>query len=401
MLVMNLVGMAVVLAGTSAAPEPKTASYVSGQGEQPFVELWTSGDLFRRGDRAHVWFRTDIDAYVTVLRIDTDGRVRVLYPEQPWQDNFVPGGYRIEVSPHAGGYGAYAFVVDDYPGQGYLFAIASLEPFEYRRLIRGDVWDYRAIGLRGQVTGDPYVAVMDIIDEIALDPYATSYDVYPYHVERRFEYPRFLCYDCHEHVSYDRWDPYRYSCVRFRIVVHDDPYYYPTRVYRGTRVVYTRPHRIEPRYVFKDRDPGTPYLTRARRPGERDVRNRTVTDPNDRGRVVSPRPETRERAPRAIDELRRQLKSVPRSSGIDVRRRASPSDTARTLRKPRLERRTPARASTGDPRRAAPKDPPTRKPVIKPAPKSQSTPPIRKRPDNSKSKPQVKRRPRPRPEPAG
>src|SRR5258706_7932369 len=34
--------------------------------------------------------------------------------------------------------------------------------------------------------------------------------------------------------------------------VYDDPWYYPYRYYGGTRVVFVRPLRPQPRYIFKD-----------------------------------------------------------------------------------------------------------------------------------------------------
>lgn len=402
MVQLSFTGMIAVLWGAAPHVEP-THPTLDGIADQPYIELWTSSEVLRRGDRAYVWFRTDTDAYVTVLRIDTDGRVRVLFPYQPWQDNLVPGGYRMEISEEPRGYGSHAFIVDDYPGQGYVFAIASLEPFDYRRVSRGDLWDYHAIGFRGEVTNDPYVAVMDIIDEIAFDPYGVSYDVYPYYVERRYEYPRFLCYDCHEHVPYAQWDPYRYSCVRFRIVVHDDPYYYPTRVYRGSRVVYTRPHRVEPRYVFKDREPGVAYVTRASRPRDDDARRRApAAREGDRLRVRSPdraSPSARGaqvgQGGRALDALRRQLRPVPKAPASETRRRTVQPDTNRVLPKPKLERRTPARRSATPSKATTP----TRRPVVKPStPRGSSAnrgqqPKTRDRQSSSaRTKPQVKRR---------
>ncbi|HEX4627791.1 MAG TPA: hypothetical protein VH137_03295, partial [Gemmatimonadales bacterium] len=65
--------------------------------------------------------------------------------------------------------------------------------------------------------------------------------------------------------------------VRFRIVVFDDPYYYPYRYYGGTRVVFTRPFRPEPRFIFKDRQASDLFITRVReRPVNTDDRRRDV-----------------------------------------------------------------------------------------------------------------------------
>lgn len=244
------------------------AALLTSQG--PEIELWTDrgdGTVYHRSERVRVYFRTDQDAYVTVLRVDTDGRVRVLFPADPWDDNFARGGRAYEVRYREV---RYAFDIDEYPGQGYVFGIATLDPFDYSGIVRGDHWEYAAIADGGRITGDPYVAVQDVVDLIVPANYdGYGYDLATYYVEQFYDYPRFLCYDCHSYVAYTYWDPYRYSCNRFRIVVYDDPYYYPARVYAANRVVYRRVARIEPRYVFKDRTAADAYVVRVRqRPAE-------------------------------------------------------------------------------------------------------------------------------------
>src|SRR5436189_4460014 len=95
---------------------------------RPRVEVWTDrGDSpSASGPGVRVHFRADRDAFVTILRVDTDGRVRVLFPREPWEDNFARGGREYEVQ---GGNDRDAFYIDDYPGVGYLFAVASADPF--------------------------------------------------------------------------------------------------------------------------------------------------------------------------------------------------------------------------------------------------------------------------------
>ena len=60
------------------------------------------------------------------------------------------------------------------------------------------------------------------------------------------------------------WNPYGYWCTDFRVVIHDDPYYYPVYRYRGDRVVYTRPLAPRsPMFEFKARavgEPATPLI---------------------------------------------------------------------------------------------------------------------------------------------
>jgi hypothetical protein len=241
---------------------------------RPRVQVWTDRgeDPYASGQAVRVHFRTEQDAYVTIIRIDTDGRVRVLFPREPWEDNFVRGARDYEVQGHSD---RDAFSIDDYPGVGYIFAIAAADPFSYDGLERNDHWDYRVIA-NGRVHGDPYVAVTDLAQRMVPDGYsAWDYDLVSYYVQQHYDYPRFLCYDCHSYVSYSAWRPYDYTCVRFRIVVFDDPYYYPYRTYGDSRVVFTRPLRPEPRFIFKDRQGSDAFITRVReRPVTGDARRR-------------------------------------------------------------------------------------------------------------------------------
>ena len=268
--------------------------------DRPRVEVWTDrgDDPYATGQGVRVHFRTEQDAYVTILRIDTDGRVRVLFPREPWEDNFARGGRDYEVP---GRDSRYAFSIDDYAGVGYIFAVVARDAFVYDALQSHDHWDYRAIA-DGRIHGDPYVAVTDLAERIVPPGYGDwDYDLAPYYVERHYDYPRFLCYDCHSPVNYSSWSPYDYSCVRFRIVVYDDAYYYPYRTYGATRVVFTRPLRPEPRFIFKDRQASDAFITRVRaRPVDDDRRREVGVRSRDRdGTGVVPQPPVLPR-PRSI-----------------------------------------------------------------------------------------------------
>jgi hypothetical protein len=186
-----------------------------------------------------------------------------------------------------------------------VFAIASEDPFTYDDIVRGDHWDYHTIS-DGRVRGDPYVVVSDIADKISRET-DYDYDVSQYYVEKHYDYPRFVCYDCHTYTSWRAWDPYGSYCSRFRIVVYDDWYYYPYR-YRNGGVYVGRPYRPGPRYVFKDSDPRNDYLTRvAERPRGLDdsrrptiERDRTSADVGGRGAIPAPA-SPRRRAPTGTD----------------------------------------------------------------------------------------------------
>src|SRR6266480_3843179 len=195
--VLNLIWLLSLVMAQTESPSTRPVSVEN----RPRVEVWTDrGDSpYASGQGVRVHFRADRDAFVTILRVDTDGRVRVLFPREPWEDNFARGGGDYEVP---GGHDRDAFYVDDYPGVGYLFAVAAADPFVYDGIQSKDHWDYRLIA-DGRVRGDPYVALTDLAQRIVPDGYADwDYDIAPYYVQQHYDYPRFLCYDCHTYVSY-------------------------------------------------------------------------------------------------------------------------------------------------------------------------------------------------------
>lgn len=322
------------------------------------VSVWTErDDPYARGEQARVYLDLDEASYVAVFRVDTDGRIRVLFPRDPWRESYVGPEEGVEVSGPRGG---SAFVVDDDPGVGYLFAVASAEPLDFREFTRGDYWDDRLIG-GGRIQGDPYVRLTDFAARLA--PHGDyDYDISPYYVDRRFDYPRFVCYDCHTYASYNDWDPYRTACSRYRVVIRDDPRYYPYR-YGGRNAVAQRLAHPGPRYVFRDADPrhaAVSHAEGASRRFDEDV-GRTSDDVGGPGSVPAPRFESLRRRdletvpedsptrqvieqPRRADQGRKAAEPEPRERGDSSRgkpdglRPAPPAQTAQ-----------PAPQSTGEP----------------------------------------------------
>jgi hypothetical protein len=333
------------------ALSPRVAVRVETEGQ---VAVWTDrDDPYDRGDGARVYVSAERPAHVAVFRVDTDGRLRVLFPREPWGDSWVRESGRLEV---AGARGGRAFAVDDDPGVGYLLAVASPRPLDFDDIARGDHWDYRAIE-GGRIAGDPYVALADLAARIAPDD-DYDYDISPYYVERRYEYPRFVCYDCHAYAKYDEWDPYRRACARFRVVIYDDPRYYPYRAGRGRNVVVQRAHRPEPRFVFRDADPEREYVTRVPTGGageyrQRQTIGRTSRDVGGPGSVPAPSLSADRPAPRMAPPLRAvPSPPEPEEPGErETRRRLEPDPSAApptTVRPSRREAPKEPR-STGEP----------------------------------------------------
>jgi len=148
--------------------------------------------------------------------------------------------------------------VNEQPGVGYYFMVATEEPldlsgFTYRTDVQR--WDLSSVG--ETVYEDPYLAIDDYIAAIIPNWEVASYalDFLKYDVGEEYSFPRFLCYDCHSYRSYSSWNPYLYACTSFRIVIWDDPYFYPAYRYSGTRVVYPYLILNRPRYAVAARGP--------------------------------------------------------------------------------------------------------------------------------------------------
>ncbi|UCC25357.1 MAG: DUF4384 domain-containing protein [Gemmatimonadales bacterium] len=232
--------------------------------DEPSVEarIWLDrGDepVVDRGDRVRVYYRTSADGYLAIFHIDTNGAVSLLFPASPEADHWVRGGqdYRL-LFPRS----SYWFVDED-PGIGYFFILASPTPLDFRDFRyswAGDGWDLSFVGRT--VHDDPFVAMDEYIARLIPEWEYADYalDWVEYNVGDQHDYPRFLCYDCHGFSPYSAWNPYLSACTSFQVVIYNDPWYYPVNRYRGTRVVYVRPPVWrQPRFVFKERGVGEPW----------------------------------------------------------------------------------------------------------------------------------------------
>jgi hypothetical protein len=315
------------------------------------LAVWTDRDEpYRRGDGARVYLRAERPAHLAVFRVDTDGRIRVLFPGEPWGETYVGAARQFEVT---GGRGGRSFIVDDDPGVGYLFAIASTRPLDFKDIARGDYWDYRLVD-GGRIRGDPYVALAGLAERLAPGG-DYDYDISPYYVEQRYDYPRFVCYDCHAYAKYDEWDPYRQACARFRVVIHDDPRFYPYRSGRGRNIVVAHPPRPGPRFVFRDADPRSNYVTRQRgAPVERrsdEEAGRTSRDVGGRGAVPAPALSSSQRTPRMAPPLKAVPSRRPVGEGRpEERRRTEPAAKPEVPKGLRPSKEDARRAPTARPR---------------------------------------------------
>jgi len=113
----------------------------------PNVDVWfDQGNEFDRGQPGRIMYTGDAGSYVAVLRVDTDGRLTVLSPRQPNGRSRFSGSREGAMVP---------FQADPAEGVGYVFAVASRTPFDFRNYRgRGNSWNTGTLGQRGAV--DPF-----------------------------------------------------------------------------------------------------------------------------------------------------------------------------------------------------------------------------------------------------
>jgi len=201
------------------------------------VEVWTdqgNDAVYQPGDVIQLKVRTNQDSHLLVYEIDSEGYVRVLFPERGRSD--VIESRRTYRLPSADS--EEELVVEKPTGQGYIVALASLDPFDrlpwYLRPYDpqgaevgyvGEPDDTEGITSEGRISGDPFVAMERIRRGVVrdagdVDAFATAY--VSYYVHERVRYPRYICNDCHRPGHYawwDGWDPYYSTCsvVDFRV----------------------------------------------------------------------------------------------------------------------------------------------------------------------------------------
>ncbi|MBX3146677.1 MAG: DUF4384 domain-containing protein [Gemmatimonadales bacterium] len=170
------------------------------------IRLWLdNGRQYREGDRARAQVESRDDGYLIVFNYDTEGRLRVLFPVDPGDDNFVRGGRRYEIR----GRGDRESFLVGRDGVGLVYAAVSADPFRFGGLEQAGNWDYARVSIPER-SSDPEADITDLLESMASNR-GFDYDVVQYQVygvTRRY-------------IVANMWDPYwdDYYC---------HPYYRPS-----------------------------------------------------------------------------------------------------------------------------------------------------------------------------
>jgi hypothetical protein len=165
----------------TAAPATSLAA-AAPAGEDPPIRVWFNSDgNYAVGDRAKVYTKAREDGYLIVLRADAAGRVRVLYPLDPRDDQRITGGKKYELKSRAG---REAFVADDTTGHGTVVAGYARSPFRVDEFVQEGRWDLRALSAR--LGDDPEAGLIDLVRRMRADGDPLEYDVETYVVSQQY-----------------------------------------------------------------------------------------------------------------------------------------------------------------------------------------------------------------------
>jgi hypothetical protein len=146
----------------------------------PQVRVWLDDNSLRVGDIIRPYAVTEPGAYLTVVRVTTDGELRVLYPQQPRnQTRYRDGQFANDRLPINGD---AAWTVKEGSGNGFVFAIASYYKFDYSYYSNSETsqwWSTARLASAGRY-GSPFEIVRRFVEEISegSDSYSMDYIMY-------------------------------------------------------------------------------------------------------------------------------------------------------------------------------------------------------------------------------
>ena len=203
------VAAAAVFAAGPAAISAQTASprvfTPTDRGQDPpAVDVWIDRLSYDYGQRIRANFASEPGAYITIMRVTTDGELRVMYPERPSRQQQYREGHTVDTRMSYTGTPTY--YTYESGGTGFVFAIASFRRFDYRYYSSGDNWNVARLANSGRY-GDPFEIVRMFVDR-TLGGSDYTLDYVAYEVESRNVRSRYAT-----RYSYNSFDDYYDRCL--------------------------------------------------------------------------------------------------------------------------------------------------------------------------------------------
>ena len=88
------------------------------------------GATYYRGEELKITFRADINSYITILNIQSDGRIKVLFPNKYVSNNYVAGGVNYSL-PTSNASLDYGITASSDRGKEIIYVVASDSPLGF------------------------------------------------------------------------------------------------------------------------------------------------------------------------------------------------------------------------------------------------------------------------------
>ena len=246
-------------------PDPE-ATQNSYPNDAPQVDVWLDEYSYRYGDIIRPKFAAENGAFVTILRVTSDGELRVLYPVRPgYQQRYREGQLANDRIPTTDA----AFYLKESSGTGFIFAIASFNRFDYSYYSSGNFWSTARLANAGRF-GNPYEIVRSFAEETVGGDgeYSIDYEMYTVDgLSNRSRYARrYAGYSFNDYLEscFDTFGPsYYYYCRSANfyggpLIIVNNPTPQPQRPVGGKRMY---PKRMIP-------DPMLPHVPLQPQPAE-------------------------------------------------------------------------------------------------------------------------------------
>jgi hypothetical protein len=197
-----LAAMASALSAQTASPRvfsPRESS------NAPQIDLWLDEVQYNVGERIAPHFESEPGAFVTIVRVTSDGDVRVLYPQRPRDQREYE---RAQLVNDRVPYSSLdrRFEVYESEGMGFVFAIASFSKFNYGYFTAGNDWSLNH--LASIRYGDPFEIVRRFADRTLGDGSDFAMDYVSYQVYNDGPRSRYA-----SRYNYNTYDDYYDSCL--------------------------------------------------------------------------------------------------------------------------------------------------------------------------------------------
>jgi hypothetical protein len=202
-------------AGAQSDPRVYTPRFDDeGSSDVPHVQVWLENRSLDNGDVIRPYVTSDPGAYLTIVRVTTDGQLQILYPYQPReQAPYNPARFSNDRVPMTGGSG---FVVRESTGNGFIFAIASYYRFNYSYYSSRGYWSATRLASASRF-GTPFQIVRSFVEEITEGSSSYSMDYVMYNVDGRSYRSRYAsryrnyAYGDYYDLCLNAFDRYYYS----------------------------------------------------------------------------------------------------------------------------------------------------------------------------------------------